>query len=56
MSCAMKSGVLRQLDSHVTHGAPARCLVKTQLLKQIIRTDQLSVLFCKLFNSSILYL
>jgi len=34
MSRAMKSGILRQLDRRV----------------QIIQTDQLSALFCKLFN------
>jgi len=34
MPRAMKSGILRQLDSRV----------------QMIQTDQLSALFCKLFN------
>jgi len=46
-SRAMKCDILRQLDSH---GVLACCPVKTQLLKQIIQIDQLSALFCKLFN------
>ena len=49
MSSALKSAILRQLNSR-TLDALARCFVKTQFLKQIIQTCQLSAIFCKLFT------
>jgi len=52
LSRAMKSGILQQLNNHVSmvRWHAARCPVKTQRLKQLIQTDQLLVLFCKLLN------